>query len=149
MNGQNFLGVPGLTVQLQDTSGNVLATTVTNLAGHYRFNQLSGPAGNPVNSSGVSATGNYNIVLILPSFLTQLTGPGTVSITAGDDHETGKDSTVALNGQAPATTTGSATAKTSHPETGWGSQPGAHSSTTADYSGWDFAALARALQRNG
>jgi hypothetical protein len=38
-------GVPGVTVQLQDASGNVLATTVTDSGGHYRFDQLTGIGG--------------------------------------------------------------------------------------------------------
>ena len=58
------LGVPGITVELQDTSGDVLATTTTNSRGQYSFNQLSGPAANPVNAPGVSGTGDYDIVLV-------------------------------------------------------------------------------------
>ncbi len=63
------LGVPGITVELEDTSGDVLATTTTDSHGHYSFNQLSGPAANPVNASGVSGTGSYDMVLVLPSWL--------------------------------------------------------------------------------
>ena len=43
-------GVAGITVQLEDTSGDILATTTTNSRGQYTFNQHSGPAANPVNS---------------------------------------------------------------------------------------------------
>ena len=43
-------GMAGITVQLEDTSGDVLATTTTNSRGRYTFNQLSGPAANPANT---------------------------------------------------------------------------------------------------
>jgi peroxidase len=85
-------GVPGITVQLQDTSGNVLATTKTDAQGHYLFNQQSGPAANPDNAPGVSAVGSYNIVLVLPSGYTQTSAnPAPVNITNGDTHVTGVD----------------------------------------------------------
>ena len=62
----------GVTVELEDTSGDVLATTVTNSQGQYTFNQLSGPAANPENSSGVSGTGLYNVVLAPPASMHQV-----------------------------------------------------------------------------
>jgi hypothetical protein len=52
-------GVAGITVQLLDTNGDVLATIVTDSQGRYTFNQQSGPASNPDVGSGISATGNY------------------------------------------------------------------------------------------
>jgi len=77
-------GLPGFIVQLQDTSGDILATTMTDKFGHYLFTQLSGPSGNPEIASGVSATGDYQIVLILPSFLKQTTpNPSPIHISAG------------------------------------------------------------------
>jgi hypothetical protein len=77
-------GVRGITVQLQDTSGDVLATTRTDRNGNYRFTQQSGPSGNPEIAAGVSATGDYIIVLILPSFLKQTTAnPGPIHISRG------------------------------------------------------------------
>jgi hypothetical protein len=72
-------GSAGITVQLEDSSGDVLATTVTDARGRYSFNQLSGPAANPDNGSGVSATGTYNVVLVLPSGA-RLTSPAPASI---------------------------------------------------------------------
>ena len=77
-------GLPGITVQLQDTSGDVLATTRTNLLGQYTFTQQSGPSNNPEIAYGVSATGEYEIVPILPSYF-RFTSPSpiTVDITRG------------------------------------------------------------------
>jgi peroxidase len=79
---QGRQGAAGLTVLLEDTSGNILATTTTNSWGHYSFNQLSGPASNPENASGVSATGQYDVVLLLPPGFKQTSlsrGPITIS----------------------------------------------------------------------
>ena len=86
------IGVPGITVQLQDTSGDVLATTRTNLQGQYTFTQQSGPSGNPEIAPGVSATGDYQIVLVLPSYLKQTTPtPNPVHISRGGINVTGVD----------------------------------------------------------
>jgi hypothetical protein len=84
------LGVPGVKVQLEDDNGAILATTFTNFSGQYQFTQLSGPAANPENASGVSATGTYNVVLALPRFLQQTTpNPAPIQITAGDTNVSG------------------------------------------------------------
>jgi hypothetical protein len=83
-------GLAGVTVQLQDTSGDVLATTVTNRNGYYFFNQQSGPSANPEIASGVSATGDYQIVLVLPQDLQQVSpNPGTIHISRGGVNVTG------------------------------------------------------------
>jgi hypothetical protein len=50
-------GISGITVDLLDSSGNVLATTVTDRGGHYSFNDFSGLGG----------TGTYTVQVILPS----------------------------------------------------------------------------------
>jgi hypothetical protein len=90
-------GVPGVTVRLEDASGDVLATTVTDRQGHYSFNQLSGPAANPDLASGVSATGSYNVVLVLPSGLRQTTpSPSSIVITRGGVNVTGVNFGVAF-----------------------------------------------------
>jgi len=92
------LGVPGITVELQDTSGDVLATTTTDRQGHYTFNQLSGPAANPENNPGLSATGEYNIVLVLPSWLKQTTSnPSSVLISRGGTHVNGVNFGIGFN----------------------------------------------------
>ena len=57
----------GFTLQLQDSAGDVLATTVTDAQGHYTFNQLSGPATDMTIGSGISAVGTYKVVLIMPA----------------------------------------------------------------------------------
>jgi hypothetical protein len=96
-------GVPGLTVQLQDTSGDVLATTVTDIQGHYRFTQLSGPSGNVEIASGASATGDYNVVLVLPGAFQQTTpNPATILLSRGGLNVTGVDFGVDLTRHAPA-----------------------------------------------
>ncbi len=92
------LGLPGFTVQLQDTSGDILATTRTDAQGQYTFTQQSGPSGNVEIASGVSATSDYQIVLVLPSFLTQTTpNPSPVQISRGGIDVDGVDFGVGLN----------------------------------------------------
>jgi hypothetical protein len=86
----NGRGAPGITVELEDTAGDILATTTTGIGGTYFFNQLSGPAANVENGSGVSATGNYLVRLVLPTGFRQLSSdPGAVAVTRGDTHVTG------------------------------------------------------------
>jgi hypothetical protein len=83
--------LPGFTVQLEDGSGNVLATTTTDRFGNYVFNQLSGPSNNVDNSSGVSQTGDYHLVLALPTWLRLTISPDAVSISRGNTHVSGLD----------------------------------------------------------
>jgi hypothetical protein len=84
-NSSSLTGVAGITVLLKNASGDVVAATVTNSLGRYSFNQLSGPAANSyADGSGVSATGNYQVVVVLPSWMTQTTSnPGEIDITEG------------------------------------------------------------------
>jgi peroxidase len=83
----NQTGVAGITVQLEDTTGDVLAVTKTDSHGDYSFNQLSGPSSNPEIAPGVSATGWYEVVPVLPSTST-INAVGTknnpVLISRGD-----------------------------------------------------------------
>jgi peroxidase len=82
----------GLTVNLEDTDGDILATTTTDSHGNYFFNQLSGPAANADIASGVSAVGTYRIVLELPN------GSSTDSQTSADiDISTGDTNITGLN----------------------------------------------------
>jgi hypothetical protein len=68
-------GLPGVTVQLEDTSGNVLATATTDRNGRYHFDQLT----------GLSATGNYTVRLVVPSGFKQTSAnPSTLLISRGD-----------------------------------------------------------------
>src|SRR5205085_6601456 len=93
-------GVAGITVQLKDAAGDVLATTVTDRNGHYTFNQLSGPSGNPGVASGVSATGSDEVVLALPAGLRPTSAnPALVVITRGGTNATGVNFTVTSAGQ--------------------------------------------------
>jgi peroxidase len=85
-------GVPFITVQLLDSNGDVVATTRTDFFGHYTFSQLSGPAANVENGSGISATGDYSVVLVLPPFLQQTTpNPTPTDVTRGDTNVFGQD----------------------------------------------------------
>jgi hypothetical protein len=77
-------GLEGFTVLLENADGNVVATTTTNGKGQYTFNQLSGPAADPTQDSGVSGTGSYQVVLVVPPWFRQTTpNPGAVQITRG------------------------------------------------------------------
>jgi hypothetical protein len=89
-------GLAGITVELEDSDGNVLATTTTNNQGRYIFNQLSAPSVALDLSPGVSATGTYQIVLELPDGMTQLSKiPTTIDITRGGQNVTNVNFTVA------------------------------------------------------
>ena len=93
-------GLAGITVKLEDSSGDVLATTVTNRQGQYTFNQLSGPAASLENAPGVSATGSYNVVLVLPSGLQQISpAPSSVVISRGGSSVNGVNFVVTEVGQ--------------------------------------------------
>jgi peroxidase len=85
-------GLAGVTVQLQDTGGNVLATTVTDRQGHYRFDQFS----------GLSATGQYVVRLVLPDGYTQdSANPSTILISRGGLNVTGINFHLAANSSSP------------------------------------------------
>ncbi len=95
--GRSSLSMAGFTVQLEDSSGDVLATTQTDNQGNYVFNQLSGPAADVVNAPGVSATGTYQVVLTLPKGVTaSTTSSGDLTISSGDTNLTGIDFVVDL-----------------------------------------------------
>jgi peroxidase len=84
-------GVAGIVVQLQDDSGNLLATTTTDSSGHYRFDQ----------QSGMSATGYYTVSLVLPDGMTQTTrSPGAMLISRGDMSLSGVNFGVARSGHS-------------------------------------------------
>ncbi len=82
-------GVSGVIVQLEDTSGNVLATTVTDGKGHYSFNQLT----------GIGGTGQYMVRIVAPSGSTQIsTNPATILISSGGNNVSGVNFTVTSHG---------------------------------------------------
>ena len=92
------LGVAGLTLELEDASGDVFATTKTDRFGRYSFNQLSGPASNPDNSPGVSAVGSYQVVLVLPAGMRQSSpSPTPILVTNGNTNVSEIDFSVALS----------------------------------------------------
>jgi hypothetical protein len=107
-------GLAGATLKLEDAGGDVLATTVTDRQGRYSFNQLSGPSGNLEIASGVSATGSYNVVLVLPSGAHLTTPlPNTILISRGGLNVTGVNFGVAFNSHGGTTNTASAAVATS------------------------------------
>jgi hypothetical protein len=88
-------GVAGVTVQLQDDNGNVLATTVTDRQGRYSFNQFN----------GISGTGNYNVRLIVPAGFSQVSpNPAPILISRGDINVTGVNFTIAPQGHSTSST---------------------------------------------
>jgi hypothetical protein len=75
-------GLSGITVQLEDSSGAVLGTTVTDQSGDYQFDQLT----------GVGGTGEYTVRLVVPSGFVQTSkNPGTILISRGGIDVSGVD----------------------------------------------------------
>jgi hypothetical protein len=100
--GRNTSYVGGLVVNLEDASGDILATTATDLHGHYTFNQLSGPAADAGNGPGVSATGTYQVVLQLPTGVKQISSnPSAITISRGDSTVNAVNFYVDLSGSGP------------------------------------------------
>jgi peroxidase len=93
-------GIAGVTVDLLNGDGDIVATTLTDRQGNYFFNQLSGPAANVEVGSGLSATGQYTVQVVPPagSKPSSVT-PATIMVTRGDTQIT--DVNFALN-TAPA-----------------------------------------------
>ena len=72
--GLSIQGVSGVTVELEDSSGNVLATTRTDANGHYSFNP----------QNGLDGTGNYTVRIVTPSGYKQFSpNPPTIPISRG------------------------------------------------------------------
>ena len=88
-------GLPGITVELKDSDGDIVATTRADPQGQrYSFNQQSGPAANVEDASGLSGTGQYSIVVV-PSSAGQIASlPATVAITRGGMNIGGVDLTL-------------------------------------------------------
>lgn len=82
-------GIPGVTVQLQDVDGDVVATTVTDSQGRYTFSQ----------QNGLTSTGSYTVSLVLPTGAAQISAnPSAVPISRGGVAVNGID--FVLNTQA-------------------------------------------------
>ncbi len=75
--GQYNSGVAGVTVNLIDSDGDIVATTTTNRRGQYSFD--------------VSGTGSYQVQLVTPNSATSSVLSRTVDITRGDIFITGLD----------------------------------------------------------
>jgi hypothetical protein len=72
-------GVAGVTVQLKDGSGAVVATDVTDSAGRYRFDY----------QNGINGTGDYTVHLVAPRNATETSpDPVTVLVSRGDVNAT-------------------------------------------------------------
>ncbi len=79
------LNVSGMTLELQDSAGDVLATTVTDAQGRYTFTQLSGPSADTTLGSGLSTVGTYKVVLMMPSEYHYPSDPSaTIVVTNGN-----------------------------------------------------------------
>jgi hypothetical protein len=79
-------GVPGVTVQLEDASGNVIATVLTDALGRYRFD----------NFNGLSGTGHYNVRVVAPAGYKQTSpNPSTIEVSRGGINVTGVNFTLA------------------------------------------------------
>jgi hypothetical protein len=73
----NNAGVPGINVNLNDSSGNVVATTTTDSHGHYSF----------TDQTGIPGTGKFNVTIVLPPGSIQTTpNPPTISLSRGGLH---------------------------------------------------------------
>lgn len=78
-------GLGGITLQLQDTAGDVLATTKTDGHGQYSFDEQSGPSAGPEVTPGVSATGWYQVVPEMPAGMKMANvAPKPFLISSGD-----------------------------------------------------------------
>jgi len=75
--GRGSSGMSGITVELEDTDGDVLATTTTDRSGRYSFDQNSGPSDNPDIAPGINVTGTYDIVVEYPAGIRGLTADST------------------------------------------------------------------------
>jgi hypothetical protein len=88
-------GLAGITVELKDDQGNVLATTTTDSRGHYTFTE----------QTGIEGTGNYTVDLIVSTGDRQtLANPATILISRGDVNVQNVNFTVATPTQSPPTT---------------------------------------------
>jgi hypothetical protein len=92
-------GAAGIIVELEDTDGDILATTSTDSHGKYSFNQLSGYSGKTEVSEGLAVTGKFKIVLVLPGGVTQTSK--TIVVSRGDTNTTGVNFTVAAAASKP------------------------------------------------
>jgi len=81
------VGLAGLTVELEDDIGAILASTKTDRQGRYRFNQLN----------GLSSVGTYHVVLVLPTGMRQVSPAlSPIVITSGDTQVAGVDLNIDL-----------------------------------------------------
>jgi hypothetical protein len=70
----NEPGVPGINVNLNDSSGNVVATTTTDSFGRYNFSD----------QTGIPGTGNFSVTIMLPAGYFQTTpNPPTIYLSRG------------------------------------------------------------------
>jgi hypothetical protein len=96
-------GLSGLTVELLDSGGNVLATAVPDSKGHFRLSE----------QTGLPGSGNFTVVLLVPPNMHQTTAnPGSIAIGRGDIAATGVDFGVAFNWSGSRSAGGFATVPT-------------------------------------
>jgi hypothetical protein len=87
--------LPGVTVQLEDDSGNVIATTTTNANGVYRFST----------PNAFSTTGDFLIAVLPPDGFSAVSdNPAGIRITRGDINIRNQDFTFVQTPSAPSGT---------------------------------------------
>ncbi|HEY2787248.1 MAG TPA: peroxidase family protein [Fimbriiglobus sp.] len=88
-------GLAGIKLLLEDSDGNILATTRTDSQGNYRFSQLNNSSSNSQSGSDISMTGIYKVVVVVPSGMKLVSpDPGFISITRGGMNITDIDFTL-------------------------------------------------------
>ncbi len=92
-------GMAGVTVELENEDGDIVASTFTDRQGNYFFNQLSGPAANVEDAPGLSATGQYTVLVVPPATGQSASSPAKILITRGDTNFNGVN--FSLNAPAP------------------------------------------------
>ncbi len=84
--GPNRQPLAGVTLQLKDSDGDVVATAQTDRNGHYVFTEQSTGAANDTLTPGLSSTGDYSVSVVLPNGATAVSAATlSFSIQTGDE----------------------------------------------------------------
>ena len=87
-------GLAGITLELKNDDGDIVATTTTDRMGHYTFNELSTGNANVEVSPGLSSTGTYTVLVVPPTSTQAASAAATLMITRGDTNFAGIDFTL-------------------------------------------------------
>jgi hypothetical protein len=118
-------GLAGFTVQLLDDSGQVIASTVTDPMGRYRFDIFN----------GIGGPGTYSVQCLMPAGDTLTTGDqAPMQITRGDTFFTGVNFGVQIAKTAASTAVASTASPTAAPGSSiWGTDLGLDSAFLANW----------------